>query len=127
MDDVVISSGTTAVIVAYLLQALKNAKFSDGWINQNTARMNFALSVLVAGLSAVGISYKFDLDPEKGTFIFALSGSLAGFVHGLAHWAVQWAGQHVAYKSIVVPAETLSQMLAALRTLIGQPPAPPKT
>lgn len=116
MDNVLISSGSAAVLAAYLLQYLKNAAWFP-WlgIEQAKEKANLIASVLVAGVAAFGIHFTYN--PTDGQLV--ITGlTLVGIAHGLGHWAAQWVAQHVSYKAFVVPTELLAAGVNALKQLI---------
>lgn len=115
--DNLAATGTTAVAVTMLLQALKNSPLFP-WITRETQRLNFAVGVLVAGLSAAGIHFAWD--PHSGSALITIN------THLLWAWFLQWAGQQTAYKGLVVPAETLGEIRAILRDLLAAAQGPQK-
>jgi hypothetical protein len=101
--QVLVSSGGTGVITAYLLQWLKKSTwFTPLGIEAINARANFIASVLAAGVASIGVSYTYDLQ----TGVLAIGGlTAANMTHGLGHWAGQWIAQHIGYKAFVLPSE----------------------
>lgn len=120
MDNIYVTSGTTALVVSVLLQLVKNSPYVPG-INRQTGKLNAAVSAVAALLSALGISYSFDFDPDTGRFAAGFSGSLADMLHGIGHWIVQWSEQHILYKGLIVPAEVLGEIRGLLRERFGKP------
>lgn len=108
--------GTTAIAVPFLIQALKNSPLVP-WMNRETERINLTVGLLASGLAAAGIHFAWD----------ANLGNLAITVnsHMLWAWFVQWAGQQAAYKSLVVPSETLGEIRSILQAAFAQPKQQP--
>ncbi len=111
------ATGGLAVAAALFIQYLKNAGWAT-WFTRETAKANVALSVVTAFLMTVGIHWTWDARTDT----FAIIGVAAFLSHGLWQWFLQWLGQHVAYKSLVVPSETLGEIRAMLARLLTPPP-----
>lgn len=121
MDTLAPALGSAAVI-ATLLQLVKNSPLIP-WINRDSGRLNAALSIVAAGLTAFGLSFDGTFDNATGAFTLGFSGTLAGLVNGVAHWIGQWAAQHGFYKMALAPAEILGEMRAIQKeALLNQPP-----
>lgn len=115
--NVLLSSGSTAVIAAYVLQALKKSKWFP-WmgIEQAHQTANLLISLGVAGASAVGIHYTYN----QATGQLIIEGlTLAGIAHGVAHWAGQFVAQHISYRTLVVPGELQGAIVDELKILQG--------
>jgi hypothetical protein len=120
--DTLIPAGVSAATVATLLQLAKNSPLFP-WINRDTGRLNAALSVILAGLTAFGLSYDYSFDQATGAFTLGFTGTVAGLIDGIAHWAGQWTAQHSFYKLILSPAECLGEIRAILKeALLNEPP-----
>lgn len=120
-----VSSGATAVIAAYALQAVKKSPLFP-WLTVETGRLNLAVSILIASLASLGIHYQWH-GAEDGTLI--ITGlTLANLKAFVTHAAAQWTAQHVAYRSLVVPGELLG-IIATQGKLnaSGGSNVPPKT
>ncbi len=112
----------SAAVVTTLLQLVKNSTWFP-WVNRETPRINAALSVLAAGLTAFGLSFDGTFDDSTGAFTLGFNGTIAGVVDGLAHWVGQWATQQAFYKGFIVPAEVAGETRAILKeALLGQAP-----
>ena len=105
---------TLAVIVPFIVQGFKNASWFP-WVTRNTGRINFAIGVIAALATTLGIHATWD--PIVGGSITGIPG-----IHGIWQAFVQWAGQQVAYKGLVVPAETLGDIRTLLERLLAPPP-----
>ncbi len=102
-----------AVVVPFLLQALKNASWFPV-LTRETGKINFAVGVLAAAAATFGIHATWDAT-AGGTI------TLPG-LHGIWQGLVQLAGQQVTYKGLVVPAETLGEIRAMLARALTPPP-----
>jgi hypothetical protein len=101
-----------AVVVPFLLQALKNSPMFP-LLTRNSARINFTVGVVCAFASVVGIHATYDIS-TGGTITLPP-------LHTVWQAFIQWAGQQVTYKGLVVPAETLGDIRNELRDMrIGQ-------
>ncbi|SRR5260221_9922713 len=122
MDDsgFLLSAGTTAMLSAIVIQLLKKSElslFNFLGTDKTKAQANFVFSGLVAFITSIGISYKYD--PVAGTLL--LTGITAIAIgHGLWHWFIQWVTQHVAYKAFVVPSELQAININVLNQLLAQ-------
>lgn len=105
-----------AVTIPFFLQTLKNASWFP-WLSKNSSRINFAIGVVAALVASLGIHATWD--PTHGGTI-VIPGA-----HDLWQGFIQWAGQQVAYKGLVVPAETLGDIRKLLEAQVG-PVGPPQ-
>ena len=120
--DTLIAPLVSAATVATLLQLVKNSPLVP-WLSRETGRLNAVLSIGLAGLTALGLSYTAGFDQETGKFTIGFTGTIGGVVDGLAHWVGQWTAQHAIYKGLIVPAEILGEIRAVLKqALLGQAP-----
>jgi hypothetical protein len=120
--DTIVPALASAATVSTLLQLAKNAP-SLPWISRETGRLNAALSIVLAGLTTVGLNYSGTYDETTGGFTIGLSGTIGGVIDSLAQWVGQWTAQQFAYKGLVVPAEMLGEIRAILKdALLNQPP-----
>lgn len=122
MDNIYVASPIVALMSSVLIQLLKNSQWAS-WINRDTAKLNAFLSALIAFVSSMGIVMSFDWNPDSGAFAAGFKGNVWDILHLLTHFPVQWAEQHVLYKGLIVPAETLGEIRAILKEgLLAQPP-----
>lgn len=122
MDDFYLTSGSAALVSAVLLQLAKNAK-AFTFLSRDTGKLNAILSVIVAGIAALGVSYSYNYDATTGVFSLAFTGTVSSVLHGIGHWIGQWSAQHGFYKGMVVPAEILGEIRKILMdALEGKPP-----
>lgn len=119
--DTLVAPLVSAATISTLLQLAKNSTFIP-WLNRDTGRLNAIVSIALAGLTALGLSYTASFDQETGGFTVGLTGSVGGVVDGLAHWAGQWTAQHAVYKGLIVPAEILGEIRAILKANRGELP-----
>lgn len=101
------------VVVAIMLQALKNASWFP-WLSRNTATLNFWVGIVAAVASTAGVHVAYDAS-AGGTI------TLPG-VNAIVQAVVQWATQQAAYKGLVVPAETLGEIRTMLERYATPPP-----
>lgn len=106
-----IATGGTAIFAAIFVQYLKNSGWAS-WFTRETTKANIALSAVIALGLSVGIHVT--SDPVNYAIIINR--------HELYQWAIQFASQHAAYKSFVVPAETLGEIRALLARVLTPPP-----
>lgn len=118
--DNVVATGGFALVCSVILQSLKNSN-QFPWLSRETARINFWIGLLVAGLSTAGVHLRYDY--HTGGVIELPS------VTGLFQWVIQWAAQQGAYKGLIVPAETLGDIrsrmddfIKAVKALQTEPP-----
>lgn len=124
MDNLLPAAGA-AIIVSTILQFVKNSPLFP-LINRESGKLNTVLSMLAAGVVALGLSYNYTFDAATGAFTLGFSGSVGGVVNGLAHWAGQWTLQHASYKGLIVPAEILGEIRVMLaKSAAGEPVTPP--
>jgi hypothetical protein len=121
VDNIYVASGATAIVTATLMQVFKNSALVP-WISRDTGKLNAIISIAVAGLATIGISYSFDYDQATGAFAIGFSGTTADVLHGVGHWVAQWCSQHAVYKGFIVPAEILGEMRAIQREAFFQQP-----
>lgn len=120
--DSLIPPLTSAAVIATLLQMVKNWN-KVPWLTRDTGRTNAAVSILLAGLTALGLSYDGSFDATTGAFTLGFHGTIGGLVDGISHWVGQWVAQHAFYKGFLVPAEAAGEMRAILKqALLNQPP-----
>lgn len=115
VDNIYVATGGSAVLLATLLQLLKNSPYFP-WLSRQTGKVNLLASVVLAFFASAGISHHFDFSGD-GTFAFGLEGNLYDVWHFIVHWAIQWASQHSFYKGFIVPAETLGETRAILKSI----------
>lgn len=121
MDNFYATSGVSAIVVSVLLQVLKNTPFFP-YLSRNTAKLNSAVSIVAAFVVSIGIIYQFDYDDATGAFILNVHGNLWDVLHTIEHTIGQWAAQQVAYKGLIVPAETLGEIRHLLARVLEPPP-----
>lgn len=120
--DTIVPPLVSAATVATLLQLVKNSPICP-WINRESGRINAALSIALAGLTALGLSYTGSFDADTGKFTLGFTGSVGGVVDGVGHWLGQWTAQHAVYKGLIAPAEILGELRAVLKEgLLAQRP-----
>ena len=102
-----------AVVIPFLLQMLKNASWFP-WLSRHTSQLNFAVGVIAASASVIGIHASYDMS-TGGTITLPP-------LHTIWQAFIQWAGQQVAYKGLVVPAETLGEIRSLLERVLTPPP-----
>ena len=112
--DNLIAPLVTAATVSTLLQLAKNSPLVP-WLSRETGRLNAFLSIALAGLTALGLSYTASFDETTGAFTIGFTGTLGGVIDGLAHWTGQWTAQHAMYKGLIAPAEMLGEIRAILK------------
>lgn len=112
----------SAATVATLLQLVKNSPMFP-WLSRDTGPLNALISIILAGITALGLSYSANFDHETGSFTIGFTGTIGGIMDGIAHWVGQWTAQHAVYKGLVAPAEILGEVRAIMKeALLGQPP-----
>ena len=124
-----LTAGGTAILSSVIIQWMKKsglAVFSFIGTEKNKQRANLYFSIAVAFVTSIGIGFKYD--GTAGTLL--LTGLTAtGIQHGLWHWFTQWIGQHISYKTFVVPQELQAANIDVLNQLLdqlkGQPHAIP--
>lgn len=119
--DTLIAPLVSAATVSTLLQLVKNSPLVP-WLSRETGTLNAIISIALAGLTALGLSYTADYDQATGAFTIGFTGTLGGAVDGLAHWVGQWSAQHAVYKGLIVPAELLGEIRAILKANRGELP-----
>lgn len=114
-SSLMLSTGSSALISALLLQYLKNAQWVP-WLSIQKAsqRANFCASLFMAFIVSLGIGVKFD-GASGSLLITGLTA--ATLMHSLYHMGVQWVAQHVSYKAFVVPSELLAAIVNQLKVL----------
>lgn len=101
-SNVILSTGSTAILCSMLLQWLKNTKLIPFLgTDANYEKANLFASAIIAGIASLGIQFAFDWDTGK----YAITGDVATLAHGLWHWVTQFAVQHGFYKGAIVPVE----------------------
>jgi hypothetical protein len=113
-SDNLIATGGVAVVSAIAIQYLKNSGWAS-WFTRETGRANLFLSLVMAFATSLGIHYTWD--PVKD--VLMITGLSQALSHGIWEWLLQWATQHAAYKSLIVPAETLGEIRALLRDVLA--------
>ena len=121
MDNVYVASGGTAVIVSVLFQIVKNSTWFP-WLTRETGKLNAAIGVLIALVSALGIVWSFDFNPNSYDFTGQFHGNLLDVWHAIEHSFVQWVMQHTFYKTALVPAEALGEIRGLLARGFTPPP-----
>ncbi len=113
-----ITAGGTAVVTSIFLQWMKKSQlwcFSFIGTDKRFEKANLWFSIFVAFITSIGIGYKYDA--AAGTLL--ITGlTVAGIEHGVWHWFVQWVGQHVSYKTFVVPTELQAANIDVLNQLL---------
>jgi hypothetical protein len=90
VDQLVISA-----MIAWLLNLVKRAE-AIPWITHETERLNTITAVIVSGLAAAGIHFRFE--GEAG--VLTISGlTLAGIIHALWEWAKAYILQEYVSKT----------------------------
>jgi hypothetical protein len=117
MDNVVIAGGTSAIIATVLLQLLKRSA-KVPWISKETATLNAVLGVVLAGLSAAGVSYSFDFDTTTGDVVAHVQFNVWTVLHWLEHTAAQWSAQQVTFWGFVKPGELLGELVPIMREVL---------
>ncbi len=121
MDNVFVAAGGSAIVVSTLLQALKNSALFP-WLSRHTGKLNLLVSLMAAAVTAIGISYSFDFNPDSGAFAFGFKGTLMDVMHGVLHFVAQWCSQQAFYKGFIVPAEIQGEMRTMLARALTPPP-----
>ncbi len=108
MDGLILTSGSTAVISAIVLQFLKNRN----WVTflgkePQFQNANLIVSILIAGLTSIGITYGYNSTTGDATIVLS--------THQLWRAGLQWVAQHAAYKTAIVPTELLAGILNQLK------------
>lgn len=121
MNDLLVPSGLSAAVVAVILQGLKNNP-DFRLMSRETPWVNRTISVVAAGITALGISATYSFDAQTGAFTLGFAGTVGGLLHGLSHWVGQWSGQHLVYKFLAL-VEAVGEQRAILKeALLGQLP-----
>jgi hypothetical protein len=107
--------GASALLMSLVMQAIKNSSLVP-WMTRQTGPINLVVSLVAAAMSAGVIHYNWD--GTSGVATFALS------THLLWSFVLQWATQHAAYKTVVVPGETLGEIRALLQRSLPPPISP---
>ena len=119
-QNFLLTSGGTALISALIIQAMKKSEltiFNFVGTDSNKARANLYLSIVIAFFTSLGIGFKYD---ETAGTILLTGITSAGILHGLWHWFVQWVGQHIAFKTLIMPQELQSMNINVLEQLLNQ-------
>ena len=114
MDNIYAASGISALTVVSLLEVVKRSRRIP-WLTADTGRLTAWVSAALALLTAVGLVFSFDFDPETGRFAAGLTGNVWDILHVIEHAPVQFLGQHAIYEMGVKPAELLRAILAELK------------
>jgi len=109
-----VASGSSAIIVTVILQVLKRSG-KVPWISKETGRLNAVLGVVLAGLSAAGVSYSFDFDNATGDMVAHVQLNAWAVLHWLEHSVAQWAAQQGFFWAAIRPGELLTELLAVER------------
>lgn len=97
--DLIGTQLTSAAVVVYLLQKIKQARWIP-WVREQTRALNQALAIMAAGATAIGIHWTFD--PAAGAL--TITGlTLSGLTHGTWEWIKQVAIQQVLYDGVIEP------------------------
>lgn len=125
MEDFVTQNAMLGLVSALLMQAWKHSglplmAFPQGSTDKAQERLNRLLSILVAGVIALGIHYTWHYDDHTGQFDIAFHGNAATVTGAVWEWVKQWAAQHGAYKAVVV----LPEVLGDIRTLLQKQAKP---
>ena|ERR1700678_2105555 len=90
----------TSGLGVYFMQWLKGAKWFP-WLTKETAKLNRGASVVLAAITAWGISYKWSPQHASGVLgVLSVSiPTLAVFSMGAWHWAVQFVSQETIYRA----------------------------
>lgn len=108
MDNIYAASPAVALVSAIAIQILKRSR-SFSWISRDTAKINAAVSGIVATLTGLGLAMTFDWNPETGKFAAGFSGNAYDLMHVLLHAPVQWAEQHGIYKLFIALPEAAGE------------------
>lgn len=122
----VLTAASISIISSLIIQAMKKSQlaiFDFLGTEKNKATANFIFSLFVAFITSIGIAYKYD--SVAGTLTIS-NLNLIGIQHGLWHWFIQWIGQHIAYKTWVVPQELQAANVDVLNQLLVQLGGKPK-
>jgi hypothetical protein len=121
MDNIYIASPTVALVTSVVIQMFKNSPLIS-FMDRDTQKLNAFISGIVAFITSLGLVVSFDMSPD-GAFAAGLHGNIWDVLHVLGHFPVQWATQHMFYKGLIVPAETLGEIRAVLKEgLLNQLP-----
>jgi len=96
--DPVVSQVLLGVLVAYILQWLKNAPWFPVLTERSTKAWKVTLSCLVAVMSAMGLGYSFD--PVAGTILIT-GVSAASVWNALTVFGISLLSQHGAYEMLI--------------------------
>ena len=107
-----LSSGTLAILVAYVVQGLKKAPWFP-WLTIQTGHLNLLVSAALAMATSVGVHWTWHGGEDGTLMITGLT--LANLQAFLGHAAAQFAAQHIAYKTAVVPTELLGAIVKAIQ------------
>lgn len=115
MNNLLITSGGAAVVASLFIQYLKKSHwFTFLSTEAHSQTTNMVFSIVVAGITSLGISFSYNA--SKGQLI--IDGlTFTSIFSAASHWFIQWAGQHVAYKTVVVPSELQAAMVNVLKQL----------
>src|SRR5262245_20842869 len=89
------------IIIAYLLQGLKQSAWFPFLNEHNTKRYKVALGGVAAFLATIGIHYAFDYNATGNGVVTIVLPTGAEFGHAIVDFAKQWAFQQGAYDSMV--------------------------
>jgi hypothetical protein len=99
-----------------VLQILKRSELVP-WITKDTGKLNAILGVVLAGLSAAGVSYSFDFDNATGDVVAHVQLNIWTVLHWLEHTAAQWATQQGFFWGAIRPGEILTEVLKIQREM----------
>lgn len=97
------------------------------WLTADSGRLNAWVSAALALVTAVGLVFSFDFDPETGRFAAGLTGNVWDLLHVAEHAPVQFLGQHAIYEVGFKPVEMLRAILFELQRQKTDPPLGPPT
>ncbi len=99
MEDLILSQFTASGIAVWLLQKIKGSP-KIPQVTQQTDGLNRVLAVLLAALTAGGITYGYAW--EAGTLTFSIQGlTVTGILSFLWHIATSLTAQEVIYRGAV--------------------------
>ena len=114
MDNIYVASPLTAIAVSTLVQLMKRSKFLPG-VTADSAKVNVTVSALLALLSAIGLVFSFDFNPDTGHFAAGITGNMWDVLHVITHTPIQFLQQHAFYQGAIRPAELLERICAELQ------------
>jgi hypothetical protein len=115
MNDFLITSGGIAVVSALCIQFLKKSNwFTFLSTDVSSEKANRAFSILIAIITSLGITFSFNATQHE-LIIGGLDNDM--ILTYVIHAFSQWIGQHVAYKTVVVPTELQAAIVRTLKQI----------